>query len=161
MVNLYSSSILWYNDRCHMVTDLHRQRLVKTVMNATKQGYKPMTNKQKNLLGKTRTQENPYAIFSGIGPFGNTEVKLLKTYQKPDKELTNVYARWQVAVSSDFTFGSSDIGDSYLKDVIRGLVITYASNEFKENYYLDLAKLIDYSGFFMTEQESINDYEEG
>ncbi len=119
-------------------------------MNATKKGY-IMTNKQKNLLGKSRTKDNPYAIFSGIGPFGETEVKLLKTYQRPDKELKTPYARWFVAVKSEFTHGSYDMGDSYLNECIRGLAITYASNEFKENYYLDLQNLIEYSGFHLTE----------
>mgnify|MGYP003388450001 FL=1 len=116
-----------------------------------------MTNKQKNLLGKSRTKENPYAIFSGIGPFGDTTVKLLKTYQKPAKELTNVYALWQVSVSSDFTFGSSDIGDSYLKDCIRGLALTYASNEFKENYFLDILKLQEYSGLVLPQDNLLKE----
>jgi hypothetical protein len=47
MVNLYSSSILWNTGGMDMVTSLHRTRLVKTVMTATREGYKePITNKQ-------------------------------------------------------------------------------------------------------------------
>jgi hypothetical protein len=40
----------------------------------------------KNLLGKSRPQDKPYAVFKGHGPFGETEMRLLKTYQRPDKE---------------------------------------------------------------------------
>ncbi len=72
-------------------------------------------------FGKRRPIDDPYAIYKGYGPFGNTEVRVLKTYQSPDKEATNQYARWHVAVSSDFTHGSFDIGDSYIKEAIRGL----------------------------------------
>ena len=37
----------------------------------------------KKLMGKTRDASEPYAVFEGLGPFGNTEVRLLKVYQKP------------------------------------------------------------------------------
>lgn len=137
--------------------DPHRSALVKLMMNSTREGYKTMKidKIQKNLLGKSRTKDNPYATFEGEGPFGNTTVHLLKTYQKPAKELENAYARWFVAVSSDFTYGSYDIGDSYLRDVIRGLTITYSSHEFKQNYPSwisdrpDLENLLKYSGFII------------
>ena len=33
----------------------------------------------KNLLGKGRKTDNPYAVFKGNGPFGETEMRLLKT----------------------------------------------------------------------------------
>ena len=61
---------------------------------------------QKNLLGKSRSIQNPYAIYKGQGPFGNTEMHLLKTYQVPANEVKNQYARWFVAVKSDMTHGS-------------------------------------------------------
>lgn len=101
----------------------------------------------KNLLGKSRTKETPYATFKGFGPFGDTTVHLLKTYQKPHKELQNNYARWFVAVSSDHTFGSFDIGDSYISEVVYGLHLTYASDEFKENYWDTIAPLSDKAHF--------------
>ena len=41
--------------------------------------------RQKNLLGKSRKTDTPYAIFKGYGPFGETEMRLLKTYQLPVK----------------------------------------------------------------------------
>ena len=61
----------------------------------------------KNLLGRSRTKENPYAIWQGFGAFGDTEVRLLKTYQKPDREQKNPYAKWFVAVRSDHTYGQT------------------------------------------------------
>ena len=88
----------------------------------------------KNLLGKSRKTDTPYAIFKGYGPFGNTEMRLLKTYQLPAKEKENQYARWFVAVKSDMTYGSYDMGDSYIKEATMGLTLTYASDEYKKQY---------------------------
>ena len=88
----------------------------------------------KNLLGKSRKQDNPYAVFKGDGPFGETEMLLLKTYQIPTKERENVYARWFVAVKTPMTYGSYDMGDSYIREATMGLTLTYASPEFKEQY---------------------------
>jgi len=91
--------------------------------------------------------DNPYAIFKGVGPFGETEVRVLKAYQRPGLEGKNIYARWFVAVQSDFTYGSFDIGDSYINEVVRGLELTYADDEFKENYWSDLNALQQRLGF--------------
>ena len=88
----------------------------------------------KNLLGKSRTKDKPYAIWQGFGAFGDTEVRLLKTYQIQRNEKKNQYARWFVAVKSDHTYGSFDMGDSYIKEATDGLLLTYASPEFKEQY---------------------------
>ena len=88
----------------------------------------------KNLLGKSRPMQNPYAIYKGDGPFGPTEMKLLKTYQLPKNESTNEYARRFVAVKTDATFGSYDMGDSYIAEATYGLKLDYASPEFKEQY---------------------------
>jgi hypothetical protein len=87
----------------------------------------------KNLFGKMRSKEDPYAIYEGIGPMGQTEVRVLKTYQTYEKESANPYARWMVAVKTDMTFGSYDMGDSYL-DVIRGLKLVKSSDEWREVY---------------------------
>jgi hypothetical protein len=59
---------------------------------------------------------------------------LLKTYQIPSKERENQYARWFVAVKTPMTYGSHDMGDSYIKEATMGLTLTYASPEFKEQY---------------------------
>ena len=40
----------------------------------------------KNLMGKTRSVQLPYATFKGHGPFGQTEMRLLKAYQTPANE---------------------------------------------------------------------------
>ena len=88
----------------------------------------------KNLLGKSRTKENPYAIWQGFGAFGDTEVRLLKTYQKPDREQKNPYAKWFVAVRSDHTYGSFDMGDSYISEVTQGMTLKQADPLFTEQY---------------------------
>ena len=90
----------------------------------------------KNLLGKSRPVQDPYAIYEGYGPFGNTEMCLIKTYQVPANECKNSFARWSVAVKTDMTHGSYDMGDSYIRDAIYGLTLTYASEEYKQQYDL-------------------------
>jgi hypothetical protein len=80
----------------------------------------------KNLLGKSRPQDKPYAVFKGHGPFGETEMRLLKTYQRPDKEKSNKYARWFVAVKTDMT---------YISEATYGLTLTWADPLYKEQYW--------------------------
>jgi len=92
----------------------------------------------KNLLGKSRTKENPYAIFKGYGPFGETEMRLLKTYQVPANEGKNQYARWFVAVKSEMTYGSYDMGDSYIREATMGLTRVYADPLYLEQYGIEL-----------------------
>ena len=89
-------------------------------------------------FGKSRPIENPYAIYKGYGPFGDTEVRVLKTYQSAEKEKTNQYARWFVAVKSDFTYGSFDMGDSYIVDAIRGLSLVECDLAWVEEYNLEV-----------------------
>ena len=92
----------------------------------------------KNLLGKSRTKETPYAIFKGYGPFGETEMRLLKTYQVPSNEDKNQYARWFVAVKSEMTYGSYDMGDSYIREATMGLTRVYADPLYLEQYGIEL-----------------------
>ena len=61
----------------------------------------------KNLFGKSRPKENPYAIYK----LGDWEWRVLKTYQRKDKEDTNQYSRWFVAVRTPMTHGGWDMGD--------------------------------------------------
>ena len=89
----------------------------------------------KNLLGKRRNVEKPYAIWKGQGPFGNTELCLLKTYQTPSNENKNKFAKWMVAVKTDMTHGSYDIGDNYCFTCLHGLKLSYADPLFKEQYW--------------------------
>jgi len=72
----------------------------------------------KNLCGKTRPVEDPYEIWQGYGGCEGWEWRVLKKYQSPEKEKTNPYARWFCSVSSPFTHGGADMGDTYIKDVI-------------------------------------------
>ena len=88
----------------------------------------------KNPFGKTAKVEVPYAVYRGAGPFGNTEVHVLKTYQLPENERKNEYARWLIAVKSDFTYGSFDMGDSYIKEAIAGLPLVEACDAWKLAY---------------------------
>ena len=91
----------------------------------------------KNLMGKTRNIQNPYAIFKGMGVFGHTEVRLLKAYQTPDKESSNVHARWMVAVKTDATHGGYDMGDSYVNEAVRGLELVDFSDEYGKQYSVE------------------------
>ena len=91
----------------------------------------------KNLLGKSRKTDTPYAIFKGYGPFGETEMRLLKTYSLPVNEAKNQYARWFVAVKTDMTYGSYDMGDSYIKEATMGLTRVYAHPLYLEQYGIE------------------------
>jgi len=97
----------------------------------------------KNLCGKSRKIDNPYAVYKCEHPlFGATEYRVLKTYQKPELEGKNAYARWFVAAKSDCTFGSWDMGDTYIAEIKRaGARLVEASPEFTENYNLGEARL--------------------
>ena len=90
----------------------------------------------KNLMGKTRKLDDPYATFKGMSVFGDTEVRLLKAYQIPAKERGNVYARWLVAVKTDMTYGQFEYGDSYVNEVVKGLTLVDHSEEYKTQYSL-------------------------
>jgi hypothetical protein len=86
-------------------------------------------------FGKSRPVDDPYAIYKGYTPFGETEVRVLKTYQHPDKEKDNQYARWFVAVKSDHTFGRFDMGDSYIQDCLYGnMRLVQCTDEWREVY---------------------------
>ena len=84
----------------------------------------------KNPFGKTRGVEDPYAIYSG--PAG-WEWRVLKTYKRPDKEQADAYARWLVAASSPYTFGSHEMGDEYATNV-RPYMLVSCTDEWKEHY---------------------------
>ena len=65
-------------------------------------------------FGKTRRLDNPYAIYTNSQGW---EWRILKTYQHPDKEKTNQYARWYVAARSPMTHGSWEYGDTYVTEI--------------------------------------------
>ena len=97
----------------------------------------------KNPFGKSTPKETPYAIYSGYGPFGNTEVRVLKTYQVRAKEDANPYASWFVAVKSDMTHGSYDMGDSYIRECIYDMELQQGTTEWLEEYHPDIATLLE------------------
>ena len=43
--------------------------------------------------------------------------KVLKKYQNAENEAKNDYARWFCAVKSDMTYGSFELGDTYVSDI--------------------------------------------
>ena len=69
----------------------------------------------KNECGKTRDVENPYETW--VNREAGWEWRVLKKYQRLDKEAANPYARWFVAVKSPFTHGSYDYGDTYVSEI--------------------------------------------
>ena len=71
---------------------------------------------EKNLCGKTRPIDNPYDVWQSYD--GSWLWKVLKKYQKPSKEAENPNARWCCAVSSPMTYGSYDMGDVYVTDIV-------------------------------------------
>ena len=73
----------------------------------------------KNLKGKMRPQDNPYETHTSKG----WTWKVLKHYQSPKAEISNPYARVFCAVQSPFTSEGWDLGDVYLKDIARELVV--------------------------------------
>ncbi|WP_369676706.1 hypothetical protein, partial [Enterococcus faecium] len=68
-----------------------------------------------NPYGKTRKQDNPYAVYEDKRT--GWTWKILKLNQRPDMAAKNQYASAFCAVSSPMTMGSSDLGDTYLSDI--------------------------------------------
>lgn len=81
-------------------------------------------------FGKSRKTESPYAVYK----FRDFTWHVLKTYQHPDKEKGNIYARWLVAAKSNHTYGSWELGDTYVKDVLSYATLVDATPEWKEHY---------------------------
>lgn len=77
--------------------------------------------KPKNLASKTRPFDKPYEIWQAAG----WEWRVLKKYQTEEQEANNPHARWLCAVTSPHTFGSYDLGDTYVKEVQQNAVRTY------------------------------------
>ena len=68
----------------------------------------------KNECNKTRDIDNPYEVWRGPANF---EWRVLKKYQNAENEAKNDYARWFCAVKSDMTYGSFELGDTYVSDI--------------------------------------------
>jgi hypothetical protein len=70
----------------------------------------------KNLKGKTRPVSDPYETWKNDSGW---TWKVLKHYQSPAAEAKNEFARVFCDVSSPYTHGGSDLGDTYLMDIKR------------------------------------------
>ena len=66
-------------------------------------------------LGK-KTQQDPfYAVFTAATGDGEWRWEVMKTYQNDNSA---EYARWMCKVSSPYTFGGFDMGDTYVEEVV-------------------------------------------
>ena len=91
----------------------------------------------KNLFGKSRPKENPYATYKVGNALGGGvwEWRVLKTYQRKDKEDTNQYSRWFVAVRTPMTYGGWDLGDTYVNDILEhNPELVQATDEWRKTY---------------------------
>lgn len=83
-------------------------------------------------IKKTAKPDAPHAVFkNGKG----WTFRVLRVYALRD---ASPYARWLVDVSSPFTYGGSDMGDSYAAEIVRecGLPVEL-SDEF-EHYFREV-----------------------
>ncbi len=89
-----------------------------------------MAERKRNPFGKRRPVTQPYAVYQA----GDWNWRVLKTYQRPDKEEGNGYARWLCAVSSPFVKGL-EIGDVYVNEIrMTGAELMSATDEWYEHY---------------------------
>ena len=88
--------------------------------------------RKKNPFGKSTTQDKPYAIYEdGHG----WQWRVLKTYQHPDNEKGNEYARWLVSATSPLMHdGGYEMGDQYSNIVLESGFLTSAFYEWKQFY---------------------------
>ena len=72
----------------------------------------------KNLMAKTRPMDAPYLIYTAPG----WTWKVLKAYSgDPHKK----FGRWFLATTSPFTFGSAELGDGYIGDVVTNATLAF------------------------------------
>lgn len=80
-----------------------------------------MINKTKpshNDCIKVRDINNPYEIWKN--DITEYEWRVLRKYEKPEKELLNPLAIWLVAITSPYTAeGLPDIKDEYIANIVR------------------------------------------
>ena len=82
-------------------------------------------------LRKTATQDAPHATYEADG----WNWKVLKV-NAPKKGPRAPYVTWFVAVTSPFTYGRAELGDTYAVDVRAYGVLTQSTPEF--NAYLEI-----------------------
>lgn len=88
----------------------------------------------KNLFGRTAKIDAPYATYADNN--GWTWL-VLKTYQTPEKEKSNPYARWFLAVRSPHNGGGYDMGDTYITDVVTQAVLVSGTPDWLAAYSRD------------------------
>jgi len=89
--------------------------------------------KIKNICLKSRKVNEPYEIW--VNPRISFESRVLKKYQGDDNK---EYARWLVAVKSPMTYGSYDMGDSYVSEIKLGayrLTVGEMNQHLKDNQW--------------------------
>lgn len=86
----------------------------------------------KNLFGKLKAEG--YATYHS--DFGGYKWKVLKTYQRVDKEFSNKHSRWFVSATSNLMYkGTWEMGDTYIRDIIiNSSSVTDATPEWLEAY---------------------------
>lgn len=71
----------------------------------------------KNPYAKTVSRENAHFVYQSFD--GSWTWYVLKTYQTPEKEAQNPYARWLCNVVTPFTSQRGDTGDVYVAEIKR------------------------------------------
>lgn len=77
-------------------------------------------------MGKTRPKSNPWLIYQRDG----WTWRVLKAYSADPRKK---YARWFCDVESPFTQGGSDLGDTYIADVVNHAFLVYADPSVPES----------------------------
>ena len=88
--------------------------------------------RKKNPFGKSQSHDKPYAIYKNNYGW---EWRVLKTYQHPDNEKSNEYARWFVSATSPLMHdGGYEMGDNYSNEILENAYLESSSPEWKEHY---------------------------
>lgn len=86
-------------------------------------------------LKKTVEMENPHATFTNL--MAGWTWKVLKVYCSAKSDKKDEYARWFIAARSPHTFGSYEMGDTYIKDILDYGQLESATDEFR-TYFEEL-----------------------
>ncbi len=86
-------------------------------------------------LKKTVEMESPHATFTN--PVAGWTWKVLKVYCSAKADKGDEYARWFMAVRSPNTYGSYEMGDTYIKDILGYGQLESCTDEFR-TYFEEL-----------------------
>ena len=107
--------------------------------------------RKKNPFGKSNF-DTPHAIYEGEGPWGHCTVHVIKTYQHPDNERKNRYAKWLIGAKTDATHGSFAYGDSYVHDALIGDMKLVSSVEEWTEYYSESPLVLQESELILLQE---------